>query len=315
MSTSRKVVDPSFDKSHCISIESVGHLGTEDGNTRLDTTQTKQTVIEKYGCLNNEIAVNSERLKLISKECPDMWIICDVQLIDPNAADYFTELDSMQRKEGGNIEMKKKQDAFKHLHEHLILELVYFDRSNMIMYFGWCNHKEEFEKVSHNMHGILSCAYQRYWLRIKTKWGKICIPVYLLVLRQGIAPTHPQRDGAGSIYFGNGNYHGSYTLDGTLWLTKKHKNTAASLSDTLPGKNKRKRSCSVSFDTRIHELKVYKAANGHCNVPTTDKDAYLGRWCSQMRGSYKKMKLSADEEIQCLNDLDFTWNLRKSKSK
>ena len=71
-----------------------------------------------------------------------MWKIRDVQLIDPNAADYFTELDSMQRKEGGNIEMKKKQDAFKHLHEHLILELVYFDKSNMIMHFGWCNHEK-----------------------------------------------------------------------------------------------------------------------------------------------------------------------------
>jgi hypothetical protein len=111
--------------------------------------------------------------------------------------------------------MVKKQDAFKHLHEPLILELVYFDRSNMIMYFGWCNHKEEFKKVSHNMHGILSCAYQRYWLQIKTKWGKIYIPVYLLALRQGIAPTHPQRDGIG-IKFVNGNYHGRYTLDGTL---------------------------------------------------------------------------------------------------
>ena len=91
--------------------------------------------------INTEIAVNIERLKLISKECPDMWIICDVHLIDPNAADYFTELDSMQRKEGGEIE--KKQDAFKHLHEHLILELVYFDKSNMIMHFGWCNHEKE----------------------------------------------------------------------------------------------------------------------------------------------------------------------------
>ena len=158
MSTSRKVVDPSFDKSHCISIESVGHLGTEDGNTRLDTTQTKQTVIEKYGRLNNEIAVNSERLKLISKECPDMWIICDVHLIDPNAADYFTELDSMQRKEGGEIE--KKQDAFKHLHEHLILELVYFDKSNMIMHFGWCNHEE----VISNQ-GFITCAYSQIGLK------------------------------------------------------------------------------------------------------------------------------------------------------
>jgi hypothetical protein len=105
-----------------------------------------------------------------------MWKIRDVQLIDPNAADYFTELYSMQRKEGGEIEMAKKQDAFKHLHEHLILELVYFDRSNMIMYFGWCNHEEVKSNISYNMHTRLP-EYQRYWLLIKTKWGKICITI------------------------------------------------------------------------------------------------------------------------------------------
>ena len=108
--------------------------------------------------INTEIAVNIERLKLISKECPDMWKICDVQLIDPNAADYFTELDSMQRKEGGELE--KKQDAFKHLHEHLILELVYFDKSNMIMHFGWCNHEE----VISNQ-GFITCAYSQIGLK------------------------------------------------------------------------------------------------------------------------------------------------------
>jgi len=73
--------DPSFDKSHHISIESVGHIGTVDGNTRLD--------------LNTEIAVNIERLKIIRKECPDMWKICDVQLIDPNAVEYFSELNQV----------------------------------------------------------------------------------------------------------------------------------------------------------------------------------------------------------------------------
>jgi hypothetical protein len=314
MSTSRKVVDPSFDKSHCISIESVGHLGTEDGNTRLDTTQTKQTVIEKYGCLNNEIAVNSERLKLISKECPDMWIICDVQLIDPNAADYFTELDSMQRKEGGELE--KKQDAFKHLHEHLILELVYFDKSNMIMYFGWCNHEDVISKVSYNMHELLPHEYQRYWLLIKTKWGKICIPVYLLVLRQGIAPTHPQRDGAEIECAEKVIYHGRYTLDATLQLMKKKKNTAASLSATLSLSGiKRKISTQKSFDTRIHDLVAYKRANGHCDVPTTGEYASLGRWCivllkvsrKQIQNKGKpKMKLSP-EQIQRLTEVGFKW--------
>jgi hypothetical protein len=144
--------------------------------------------------------------------------IRDMQLIDPNAVEYFTELDSMQCKDGGEIEMKKKQDAFKHLHACLILELMYFDRNNMIMYFGWCNHKEETEIVSWNLCTQIQ-EYQRYWLLIKTKWGKICISVYLLVLRQGIAPTHPQRDGAEIECAEKVNYHGHYTLDAILWLT------------------------------------------------------------------------------------------------
>ena len=150
--------NPSFKKSHPISIKSVGHLRTVNGNTRLGSTT--QNVLEEYGESNSEIVVTIDRLKIIQEECPDMWIIHDVQLIDPNAADYFTELDSMQRKEGGEIEMAKKQDAFKHLHEHLILELVYFDKSNMIMHFGWCNHEE----VISNQ-GFITCAYSQIGLK------------------------------------------------------------------------------------------------------------------------------------------------------
>ena len=40
--------------------------------------------------------------------------------------------------------------------------------------------------------------------------------------------------------------------------------------------------------TRIHELKAYKTANGHCDVPKTGEDVPLWRWCSKMRGLYKK---------------------------
>ena len=75
----------------------------------------------------------------------------------------------------------------------------------------------------------------------------------------------------------------------------------------------------ASFEMRIHELKAYKTANGHCDVPTTGKDVPLGRWCSLLRVSYKKIQKNqtprtklSDEEIQCLNDLDFTWNLQAS---
>jgi hypothetical protein len=70
------------DINNPISIKSVGHLGTVDGNTRL--WPTTRNVLEEYGEPNSEIVVTIDRLKIILEECPDMWIIRDVQLIDPN---------------------------------------------------------------------------------------------------------------------------------------------------------------------------------------------------------------------------------------
>jgi hypothetical protein len=69
--------NPSFKKSHPISIKSVGHLRTVNGNTRLGSTT--QNVLEEYGESNSEIVVTIDRLKIIQEECPDMWIIHDVQ--------------------------------------------------------------------------------------------------------------------------------------------------------------------------------------------------------------------------------------------
>ena len=47
-----------------------------------------------------------------------------------------------------------------------------------------------------------------------------------------------------------------------------------------------------SFEERIQELKAYKANHGHCNVNVinTGNDQSLGRWCSIVRNSMKKMK-------------------------
>ena len=72
--------------------------------------------------------MNIDCLKIFREECPDMWKIRDVKLIDPNAVEYFTGLDSMQCKKGDERVKAKKQDAFKHLHEHLILELAYLEQ-------------------------------------------------------------------------------------------------------------------------------------------------------------------------------------------
>ena len=65
-----------------------------------------------------------------------------------------------------------------------------------------------------------------------------------------------------------------------------------------------------------------KAKYGHCNVSQHGEDASLGQWCSNLRGSYKKIqnqqkpiiKLS-DEQIQRLNDAGFKWSLQKESSR
>ena len=76
-----------------------------------------------------------------------------------------------------------------------------------------------------------------------------------------------------------------------------------------------------TFDERFNDLMAFKAKYGHCNVSFTGEDASLANWCTQLRGSYKKMqnnqkpksKLS-DEQIQRLNDAGFKWSLRKANS-
>jgi len=74
-----------------------------------------------------------------------------------------------------------------------------------------------------------------------------------------------------------------------------------------------------SFDKHFNDLMAFKAKYGHCDVSRTrtGDNAKLGRWCGEMRSSYKKiqndempnMNLS-DEQIQRLNDAEFKWSLR-----
>ena len=87
--------------------------------------------------------------------------------------------------------------------------------------------------------------------------------------------------------------------------------------------NKRKRPALLrvqhSFDDRFTKLMAFKAKYGHCDVPGTGDNTSLGRWCSNLRVSYKKIqnnqmsttKLS-DEHIQRLNDAGFKWSLHKA---
>ena len=72
------------------------------------------------------------------------------------------------------------------------------------------------------------------------------------------------------------------------------------------------------FEEHFKDLMAFKAKHGHCDVAQNGEDVSLGRWCCEMRVTYKKMKNNqktntklADEQIQRLNDAGFKWSLRK----
>jgi hypothetical protein len=82
-------------------------------------------------------------------------------------------------------------------------------------------------------------------------------------------------------------------------------------------KRKRRGAPKQSFDDRFNDLMAFKVTYGHCDVSQYGENSSLGKWCSQLRGSYKKMqnnqktnrKLS-DEQIQRLSDAGFKWSLK-----
>lgn len=64
------------------------------------------------------------------------------------------------------------------------------------------------------------------------------------------------------------------------------------------------------FDSRIAQLKEFKAAKGHVNVPRSYvKNPSLGRWTHAQRVKYGKGDLRADR-IKILEDLGFNWSLK-----
>ena len=86
------------------------------------------------------------------------------------------------------------------------------------------------------------------------------------------------------------------------------------------GTKRKRRAPKRSFDDRFIDLMAFKAKYGHCDVSHRGEDSSLGQWCTQLRGSKKKIqnhqkpktKLS-DEQIQRLNDAGFKWSLQKTK--
>jgi hypothetical protein len=54
----------------------------------------------------------------------------------------------------------------------------------------------------------------------------------------------------------------------------------------------------ASWDRRLGELREFRAAHGHCNVPQKfEGNRTLGRWVSRQRLLYRRNKLSAGGEI------------------
>ena len=80
-----------------------------------------------------------------------------------------------------------------------------------------------------------------------------------------------------------------------------------------------------TFDDRVMDLQAFKEEHGHCNVlrSKSDKIKYksLGRWCSDIRQSYTKIKQGgkpsyklSDADIQRLERMGFRWSLRVRES-
>jgi hypothetical protein len=82
----------------------------------------------------------------------------------------------------------------------------------------------------------------------------------------------------------------------------------------LPRNGPRK---SSVFDKRFNDLMAFKAKYGHCDVSRNGENASLGRWCGQLRVSYKKIennqkprKKLSSVQIQRLNNAGFKLSLR-----
>ena len=71
----------------------------------------------------------------------------------------------------------------------------------------------------------------------------------------------------------------------------------------------------ITFDRRCEELEAFKAANGHCDVPTQYKEnTSLGKWCSQMRSALRQLKKGnkiryriSNERVARLEAIGFKW--------
>ena len=75
-----------------------------------------------------------------------------------------------------------------------------------------------------------------------------------------------------------------------------------------------------AFEERLEQLKAFKAKHGHCNVKIeTGDNKSLGKWCSRVRVSIKKIENNeapivaglSEENIRRLKDVQVDWKAKK----
>ena len=68
---------------------------------------------------------------------------------------------------------------------------------------------------------------------------------------------------------------------------------------------------TYEWNKNYDALVDFKSIHAHCNVPYNyPENPGLGRWCNRQRHAYKNNKLAQDK-IKQLDDLGFSWSLRK----
>ena len=66
---------------------------------------------------------------------------------------------------------------------------------------------------------------------------------------------------------------------------------------------------SEIWNMQLEKLKIYKQANGHCNVPHSyTVDPTLARWVGTQRTAYRRKQMTEDR-IEALESIGFEWRL------
>ncbi len=87
-------------------------------------------------------------------------------------------------------------------------------------------------------------------------------------------------------------------------------------SDSTDAKSTSSGSYTDTWQTRLEELKEYKAKNGHVEVP--QKYLPLGTWVNKQRNEYNKIQKGVksqltQERISQLNSINFRWAQSKGQ--